>query len=107
MFLTQAVCLKSHLTNFAKPNEDVLKRWYFTFTLTIADSSGAVDVVFWDRLCPTMFTSVHVGDVLLVRNFRVQGSFKVQADGSDIQSDTSDKSNKIIELNVNPAPECS
>jgi Family of unknown function (DUF5521) len=63
------VTQKSRLLCHTKPNDI---KYPIHFSLEIEDESDSIRVVVWNSACRDYFHSVHVGDVILVQNYRLK-----------------------------------
>ena len=88
---------KTRIVHFGK-SRDLRNPFPFVFNFVLQDETASLPVVVWNELCVKLFKSIHVGDVVAVRRYKVKPRYQrsysiVQrqfSELSQIQSQTSD-----------------
>lgn len=93
-FIVARVLVKSQLSSYSKGNLDGCP---FTFSMMVGDYSGTIKVSCWSFVS-TLWRSIHVGDLLLIRSFRARRYYK-----GKIFNHYVDESREFVELALNPA----
>jgi hypothetical protein len=85
-FLVARIFKKGPINNYAAITQKD-NRYPFNFAATIGDHTGRIDMVVWSSWCVRYYNTLQVGDVIIVRNYRIQPAY--ERDGE-------------LELTVNP-----
>lgn len=68
---------KSHLYNFGSTQDSgINEQWPFKFQFVLQDETGTVEAIAWYRMCPTLYMSLEVGNVVALRGFRCKPVYK-------------------------------
>jgi hypothetical protein len=90
------VMRKSNLRHFWKINSS---GYPISAMLTLADSTGSVNVVLWNSTCARYLQALHVGDVVVVGNYRCKCNVFSGAKEIHLNSQKPDGVLRIIEEN--------
>lgn len=64
------VVIKSRLTHFAKSESN--SKYPYTFSIEIEDDNCTCSVTFWNKACIDYFLSIEIGQVVILRNYKVK-----------------------------------
>jgi hypothetical protein len=74
-FLVARILKKRSINNYATALQKD-NRYPFNFTVTIGDHTGQIDMIIWASWCVRYFNTLQVGDVIIIRNYRIRHSYR-------------------------------